>query len=53
MPTKRIGDLIGDEPCRDPAHDPPKHQVFKPGVHLHVCPACKATQTFTVVRPTL
>lgn len=51
MPTRRIGDL--EEPCRHPQHDPPGHMVWKPGVYQHVCPGCRAQQTFTVTRPTL
>jgi len=49
MPTKRISDR--PVPCSHPEHDPPRHQVFTPGVYEHTCPACGTEQRFTVDRP--
>lgn len=59
MPTRKIGDLLNHAAvvcrpvCRHPEHNPPTHQVFENGVYEHECPACHATQTFVVYKPTL
>lgn len=59
--TKKIGPpprLIRDiwEPierrvCHDPEHEPPRHQVFEPGMYRHKCPSCGRVIEFVVVGP--
>lgn len=51
MPTRKIADL--PKRCRHPEHDPPGHIVLEDGIYEHECPACGATQTFDVSRPTM
>lgn len=53
MPTRRL-----DGPewnkwskhnlCLHYAHNPPMHQVFKPGLYEHICPACGHKTIFRV-----
>lgn len=51
MPTRKLADL--PMPCPDHRHNPPRHQVFPPGMYEHRCPACGSVQHFTVNRVTL
>ncbi len=46
MPTRKLSGP--EEPCLHPEHDPPKGQVFSPGVWEHTCPACGKKKVFVV-----
>lgn len=37
-----------DRRCTHPEHTPPTHMVRKPGTHVHTCPSCGKTITFTI-----
>lgn len=54
MPLRKIDDDANyPEPCRDRAHDPPSHRVFKDGLYEYECPSCGHKQRFRVSSPTL
>lgn len=44
---KKIADLPHN-PCTDPEHNPPAHQVFPPGIYEHKCPGCGTTRIITI-----
>ena len=51
MPTRKVRDLLAEELCLHPDHDPPTHQFFENGVYEHECPCCGRKLRFTVRHP--
>lgn len=49
----RRGKRTGQEPCRHPNHEPPKHMVFPAGGYKHTCPGCGSVTHVRNERPTL
>jgi hypothetical protein len=47
--TRKIADV--PIPCSNPAHLPPQHMVFPPGIYEHVCPSCGQVYRFEIPQP--